>query len=325
MYIRQLLTGMLVLGAAGTAVAQYEPRIVTEQTLADSEALARLQRPGTVFFADEAESEAGFDRFLSVSGRGTRATLSTTVAHRGSGSYEFLSPARDGAESGTNATIYFGPEGYDVVYFRRYIRFAEDYDQGNLNHVGGGLAGVAGSDPWAGMGQAGIKPTGNDRFTASFEPWKDWGRHPAPGYMYFYAYWMDMKQDRDGNYWGNFIQPPPEQRLVPARGHWICLEQMLRANDPGEANGELAGWVDGRLYLHATGIRWRASDEVRIKRANVLVYIHQARQDNRVWYDDISLSTGYIGPLPETGTAVEEGSWGQVKGKVNGDHGAEGL
>ncbi|MBT5059249.1 MAG: hypothetical protein HOM68_22090 [Gemmatimonadetes bacterium] len=312
--MRHLLASALVFVGAGGAVAQFEPRIVTEQTLVDSEALARLQRPGDVFFADDAESESGFDRFLEVGGRGTRATLSTTMSHSGDGSYELLAPARDGGASGTNATIYFGPAGYDVVYFRRYIRFAEDYDQGNLNHVGGGLAAVAGSDPWAGMGQAGKKPTGDDRFNASFEPWKDWGRHPAPGYLFFYAYWMDMTQDRDGNYWENFIQPPAEERLIPERGQWICLEQMLRANDPGEANGELAGWVDGKLYLHATGIRWRSSDTVRIKRANVLVYIHQARQDNRVWYDDIALSTGYIGPLPgAAGTIVEPASWGQLK------------
>ena len=26
------------------------------------------------------------------------------------------------------------------------------------------------------------------------------------------------------------------------------------------------------------------------------VYIHHATQDNTVWYDDVALSTGYIGP-----------------------------
>ena len=74
MHMRHLLASALVFVGAGGAVAQFEPRIVTEQTLVDSEALARLQRPGDVFFADDAESESGFDRFLEVGGRGTRAT-----------------------------------------------------------------------------------------------------------------------------------------------------------------------------------------------------------------------------------------------------------
>lgn len=308
---------LVVLGVAGSqaqeAMGDNAPRIVTQETLADPEALARLQAPGTVFFEDAAEAESGLDAFLEVGGRGERVTLSTEIARSGDASYQFVAPPNNGNASGANATIWFGPEGYDVVYFRRYIRFAEDYDQGNLHHVGGGLAGVAGDNPWAGMGQAGKKPDGDDRFSAGFEPWKAWGEVPAPGYMFFYAYWMDMTRDRDGNYWGNFVQPPPAERIVPERGRWVCLEQMIRVNDPGQANGELAGWIDGELYLHATGFRWRSTDAVRIKRANVLIYIHEARRENRVWYDDIALSTGYIGPTAATNTAAQDTSWGQVK------------
>ena len=47
---------------------------------------------------------------------------------------------------------------------------------------------------------------------------------------------------------------------------------MIKTNDPGKANGELAAWIDGKLY------------------------IHKATQDNTVWYDDVALSTGYLGP-----------------------------
>lgn len=292
--------------------AQFQPSVVTEQTRVDSEALARLEQPGSVFFADDAESESGFDRYLEVRGRGERALMVSDVVHTGTGSYQFTAPRNDGNASGSGASLYFGPEGYDVVYFRRYLRFAEDYDQGNLNHTGGGLAGVAGADPYAGMGQAGKKPTGEDRFTASLEPWKDWGRYQAPGYWFLYTYWMDMTQDRDGNYWGNHIQTPPEHRTVPERGRWVCLEQMIRVNDIGKANGELAAWIDGRLHIHATGFRWRSSDQVRIKRADIGIYIHQAQRDNRVWYDDIVLSTGYIGPIASS-TDVQDASWGRLK------------
>ena len=70
---------------------------------------------------------------------------------------------------------------------------------------------------------------------------------------------------------------------------------MLQANTPGKADGELAAWVDGKLYLHFTGIRWRTSERVRIKRLAFGVYVHQSVRDNTVWYDDVALATGYIG------------------------------
>ena len=308
---------------ANPAMAQTPPQVVTQQTLADAEALARLQAPGTVFFTDDAESEGRFADYLEVRGRDDGRTVVTVdpgLAHRGAGAYQFTAPANDGNASGAGATLYFGPHGYDTVYFRRYLRFAEDYDQGNLNHTGGGLAGVAGSDPWAGMGQAGKRPTGADRFTASLEAWKDWGRYPAPGYWFCYVYWMDMAQDPDGNYWGNFFQPPEAERQVPERGRWVCLEHMIRANTPGQADGELAAWIDGKLHIHATGFRWRTTEDVRLKRATFGIYIHQATRDNRVWYDDIVLSTGYIGPTEVgAGTAAPSATWGGIKEGTAGD------
>ena len=220
----------------------------------------------------------------------------------GKGAIHFTAPANDGRESGSGASGWFGPEGYDRVHFRRYLRFAADYDQGNLNHVGGGLAAVAGADRWRAMGSAGIRPKGEDHFNSSFEPWRAWGRYPAPGYMFLYTYWMDMQRDPDGHFWGNMLGPDEEERITLRRDRWYCLEHMIQVNDVGKANGKLAAWIDGKLYIHYTGIRWRTSATVKLKRFDISVYVHQARKDNTVWYDDVALSTGYIGPKPEPET-----------------------
>jgi hypothetical protein len=107
---------------------------------------------------------------------------------------------------------------------------------------------------------------------------------------------MEMARDRDGHYWGNMLGPEEKERIVPPRDRWLCLEHMIRANDVGQANGELAAWLDGKLYIHYQGIRWRSSDVVRIKRLDLGIYIHAAAKDNTVWFDDIAASTGYIGP-----------------------------
>lgn len=309
------LVAVAVAGAA-TALAEapaserrYPPRLVTEETQSDPKALARLQAPGEVFFEDGFESDASLKKYFEIRGlKDGRAGLvrDADLAHSGRGAIRFTAPANDGRSSGSGAVAWFGPKGRDRVYFRRYIRFAADYDQGNLNHVGGGLAAVAGTNRWRAMGSAGIRPKGDDHFKSAFEPWRDWGRYPPPGYMFLYTYWMDMKRSGDGQYWGNMLGPAKDDRVALRRDRWYCLEHMIGVNAVGKADGELAAWIDGRLYIHYTGIRWRTSDTVRLKRFGIGVYVHQARKDNTVWYDDVALSTGYVGPkeTSETGTGA---------------------
>lgn len=278
------------------------PRDVTAATLADPEALAALEAPGEVLFEDGFEGgEEGLERYFEIRGRGDGRVRLDGVAHSGEHSLRCVAPENDGKESGSGASGWLGDGGHGRVYFRRYIRFAEDYDQGNLNHTGGGMAGVAGSNKWGGMGKAGVRPRGDDRFTVGFEPWRDWGREAAPGTMFLYAYWVDMERGGDGNWWGNMLVPAEERRVVPERGRWVCLEQMVQVNEIGESDGEVAAWVDGELVLHMTGIRWRTEAGVLVKRFNLGVYVHRAERENVVWYDDVVLSTGYVGLVGEAG------------------------
>jgi hypothetical protein len=281
--------------------ARPYPRLVTAETKADPEALAALEKPGTVLFADDFESPDSLKKYFEI--RGAREGLARLVtdpalARRGRGAFQVTAPANDGKSSGSGASLWFSPEGRDRVYLRRYVRFAPDYDPGHLQHVGGGLAGVAGTDKWFGMGKAGLRPAGDDHFSSSFEPWRDWSRHPPPGAMFLYTYWMDMKRDRDGHFWGNLLGPADEDRVLLERGRWTCFEHMIQVNHVnrvGEADGELAAWIDGRLAIHYRGFRWRSSEAVKLKRADLGVYVHRAVRDNTVWYDDVVVSTGYVG------------------------------
>lgn len=275
------------------------PLLVTARTLADPKALATLQTPGKSVFQDDFETQASLDKYFEVRGlKEGRAKLETTAAQArsGKGSFRFTAPANNGEESGAGATGWLGAEGLDRAHLRYYIRFAADYDQGNLNHSGGSLAAVSGSDRWQAMGKAGIRPRGDDHFNCRFEPWCDWRSVKPPGYLFLYTYWMDMQRDPDGHYWGNMLAPAAAARVVPERGRWYCLEHMILANTPGKPDGELAAWIDGKLYLHFTGLRWRSDARVKIKRFDLGVYVHQAAKDNTVWFDDVAVSTGYIGP-----------------------------
>jgi hypothetical protein len=267
------------------------PVLVTRETRADAKALAALQKSGKVLFTDGFESEESFKHYFEI-----RGLKEGNVKLDGKGAVQVTARANEGKSSGAGLSYWFGPEGYDRVHLRYYIKFAADYNQGNLNHTGGSLAGTSGNGKWDGMGQAGIRPKGDDRLSMGFEPWRDWGRQPAPGSMFLYTYWMDMKRDRDGNYWGNMMTPDPEEHINPQRDRWYCMEIMIQLNEPGKADGELAAWIDGKLYLHYKGFRWRTTGDLKLKRFGLDVYIHQAAKDNTVRYDDVVLSTGYVGP-----------------------------
>lgn len=300
-----LVAAVLVLQETAPAAESTPPppRDVTAATLADPKALAALEAPGTVLFHDEFESDASFAQWFEVRGKDDgRVAIEhdPKLVRTGMGSIRCVAPARDGASSGSGASAWLGADGYDCVHFRRWIRFADDYDQGNLNHTGGGLAAVAGTGKWDAMGSAGIRPTGADHFTAGFEPWRDWGKNRAPGAMASYVYWMDMERDKDGHWWGNLFAPDAEHRVNPERGRWVCLEQRIRVNTVGKADGELATWIDGKLYQHLVGFRWRTDAKVRLKRFDVGIYVHHAERTNAVWYDDVVVSTGYVGTGAET-------------------------
>lgn len=296
-----LVSFVLALAAfIGDDQAQTALRDVTRATLADPVALAALQAPGEVLFEDDFESQASLAKYFEIRGRESgRVTLvrDDAIAHTGHGAIRFDAPATEQGASGSGASGWLGAKGHERIFFRRYIRFADDYDQGNLNHTGGGLAGIAGDGKWDGMGKAGVRPRGDDRFTCGFEPWRDWGRAAAPGYMMLYTYWVDMQRGKDGNWWGNMLQPTSERRVIPKRGEWVCLEQMIQVNTIGASDGELAAWIDGELYLHLQGLRWRTDERVKLKRFDVGIYVHEARRSNTVWYDDVAISTGYVGVL----------------------------
>ena len=275
------------------------PQDVTQETLANPEELSRLQGAGEVFFQEDFESSDSLGKWYNRIGEKeglTQVTIDSALAHSGKGSLQLRTIDKNGKSAAAGVTYWFHP-GYGTVYFRRYIKFADDYDQGSLNHVGGSLYAVASADKWAGMGKAGIRPKGDDRFGAGFEPWRDWKRNEPPGAMMLYTYWMDMKRDRDGNYWGNMFAPPKTGQVILKRGVWHCLEHMIKANTPGQADGEMAAWINGNLYIHLKGFRWRTSPEVQLKRISLGLYVHQSRRPNMVWYDNVALSTGYIGSL----------------------------
>ena len=247
--------------------------------------------PNVFFFEDfEDDNFSNWDDGSWKDSSRLRLETEESKVFAGGQSLELI--AQVGKETGGNLKKWFMP-GFDRIYARWYCKFAEDFDQGNHMHFVHLVANEA-DNKWSGFGKAGIRPSGVDFFTSGLEPWRDWGRAPAPGYLNFYSYFPDMKISRDGHYWGNSFVG--DEKVQIERGRWYCMEMMLKANTPGKKDGAQAFWVDGKRSGYFDNIRWRDTDDLKINCFWLLLYIHNSTRVNQVWFDNVAVSTAPIGP-----------------------------
>lgn len=320
MFTAAILVAIALPPGSGSRVeAERDPRPTraTEATRADADALAALEKPGEVFFREDFEAKDALAKFFDADSRRDGILLlarNASLAHTGAGVLRCTTVEKKGASSHAGVNYWFGKPrrkdnvhvepGYERVYFRYYVKWADGYEAGPFDHAGATLAAVASGNMWEGLSSAGKRPTGRDYCTVRFQASTDRRRHQSPGAMACFATWMEMEPERDGKYWGNLLWPEDDQRFLPEPGVWYCMEQMVQLNSfkdgVPQADGELATWINGTLYAHFTGIQWRESPKVRLKRIGVGIYAYKPETENTVWFDDLALSTGYIGPLPDS-------------------------
>jgi hypothetical protein len=246
-----------------------------------------IAKDPAVIFADNFETTT-----ITWDGDQKQAQTKGTGRNAHAGKWSAQLTAAPGQGAGAPGFVKWFDPGYDRVFARWYVKFAEDYDQGNLNHAGGYLVGM--HDHWL-LGVAGRKPDGTDLFSTGLEPWRDWKRNPAPGELMMYTYYPEMTRDPDGNFWGNSFKP--KQKTLLPRDRWVCLEMMVKVNHIGKSDGEQAFWVDGKLVGHFTGIVWRTVDSLKVNGFWLMLYIHDNPKSNTLWYDDAVVARSYIGPM----------------------------
>jgi hypothetical protein len=145
------------------------------------------------------------------------------------------------AEKGTGGDLYrqLG-DGYDKLYTRMYVKFADDCEP--VHHFGTCVGGNNPATRWPSV-RAGQPTKGDESFWLGVEPFGSRWQWD------YYTYWCDMRGSPPrGQTWGNsFIH---DDTLKVRRGQWTCIEVMVRINDVGDTNGELALWIDGRQVSH---------------------------------------------------------------------------
>jgi hypothetical protein len=287
-----------------------------------------IARAPAVLFAEDFEEGSlatvgkRWDEVSNKDGRVLALSDDVPPASRGTRSMQMTGTL--GENSGGH--LYTRFPGVDQAFLRFYTKFAPDHAyEHHFVELGGYNPPLAWPYP-----HAGTRPAGNDRLLVFVDGIGWYGKYPPPGIWSLYTYWPEMKISADGNYWGNCLNPA-EPHPVP-RGHWQCVELMIKMNSaPDKADGELALWLDGKLVMHVfkgiprgpwsgmgfnvlatggepfEGLRLRTDNALKINHLWLEHYVDEGAQRqnrldnpnrvNRVWFDDLVVARGYIGPL----------------------------
>ena len=237
-------------------------------------------------------------------------SLSIDIPQDSKGTQSLMMTYTPGKDTGGHLYKMFR-EGYDSLFARFYVKFCDKHSKvHHLVHMGG----YNPPTNWP-QGGAGIRPTGNERFHTGIEPignrWS-WD---------FYTYWMHMRDSGQPiRYWGNTFYPDPPAGIK--RNEWICVELMMKMNDPVEEwNGEQTFWINGKKIQHIgkgfprgywiwdkfipdadsskfEGFQWRNDPELNLNYFFLLYYMTDGMigKKDTIWFDDIVISTEYIGP-----------------------------
>jgi hypothetical protein len=188
----------------------------------------------------------------------------------------------------------------EEAYFRYYLRFGDDWGS---DVDGGKLPGLSGTYGRAGWG--GREPDGyngwNMRMTFAVKP--------PPGHP-----------GRELTAVGTEASLPP-QRVAGAianssprwawtngflgvleRNRWYCIEQHVRLNTPGEANGLFEAWVDGELAIARHAVDYRYVPDLKIQEIWLNVYhggTEPAATDQHLYIDNVVVARRYIGPMTQ--------------------------
>ncbi len=181
----------------------------------------------------------------------------------------------------------------EEIYFRYYLRLADDWNQtlqgGKMPGISGtyGVAGwggrkVDGTNGWSARGSFGLSIPADNPLG---------GLHPIGTYCYH----ADM-QGTYGDVWGWH----KDYRGFLEKNRWYSIEQYLKLNTPGKKDGILHAWVDGRLAFEKNDIRFRTVDKLKIEQIWMNVY-HGGTQpspyDQHLFIDNVVIARKYIGPM----------------------------
>jgi hypothetical protein len=190
----------------------------------------------------------------------------------------------------------------EAIYFRYYLRLADDWNQ---TIQGGKLPGISGTYGVAGWG--GRRSDGTNGWSARGAFHRSIGQgnplagtHPIGTYCYH--------ADQPGVY-GQVWLWQKGYRGYLKKNTWYCIEQYVKMNTPGKKDGIIRAWIDGGLAFEKTDIRFRKVDHLKIEQIWMNVY-HGGRlpspYDQHLYVDNVVIAKRYVGPMKAAAKQVEK-------------------
>jgi hypothetical protein len=203
-----------------------------------------------------------------------------------------------GTNNGMNVLYKFAKQTGsepEEVYLRYYLRFSGDWQTiqggklpgiaGTYGDAGWGGRKVDGTDGWSARGSFNVQPAPGNPLS---------GRIPVGSYVYH--------ADMPGDYGDIWIWVDGYGGLL-AKDRWYCLEQYVKLNTPGQKDGVLRAWVDGRLAFEKTDVRYRKVDKLKIETVWMNIY-HGGKlptdRDVHAYVDNVVIARQYIGPMAKS-------------------------
>jgi hypothetical protein len=222
----------------------------------------------------------------------------------GSRALEFTVPKQSG-EVSNEAIKYVTPER-DVLFLRYYAKFDAAFNVLGSSHNGSTI-----SAHYCCPGQ---RADGYNKFFVSYEVGR-WDTGTAnPGSLNIYVYHPDQRDvygdhfyptgrvlpfDRTpGDFGPEFVARP---EVIPVLGRWYSYELMVKANTPGQRDGRIALWLDGKLIADFPNLRLRETNALKIDRFGLDLHVGTNTLGvAKKWYDNVVAATSYIGPMVST-------------------------
>jgi hypothetical protein len=264
-----------------------------------------------VVFADDFESYAqGSDLNKNWSAvyqnQYVRITTVAANVYAGKQALEFELP-QQAAELSDATDKVISPER-DVLYLRYYSKFMPPYDVVGSSHNGSSI-----SAHYFINGQAtpGVQANGTNKFLANLEDWRGDAATKSPGQLNIYIYHPEQRDiwgdhffpsglvqpntSIPNNFGPTFVARPD---IIPDLDRWYCYEYMLKANTPGQRDGQITVWLDGTLVADFPNLRLRDVATLKIDRFGLSFHIKSNTAGiAKKWYDNVVAATSYIGPI----------------------------
>ena len=204
----------------------------------------------------------------------------------------------------------------DTVFLRAYTKFDAGYSVTSSNHNGLRL-----SAKYPGPGV--IPPADGTGFFLFLLQNNILGTtlagETAPGYSHLYVYWPKQRS-AFGDHWypdgmvkpfsgdvgnqGEWLAFPNQYpdfkvmpNFLPQRNRWYCYELMVRANTPGQNDGEVKYWIDGKLISDFPDLNIRSISTLKMDEAHIGLHAAHSERVNKKWYDNVVIATQYVGPM----------------------------